>query len=275
MAGLGGAALTTSVAARDTPGAGEVRRDSSEGAGEADPHTVATFRAVVDAIVPGDDAPGGLAVDLERFLLFSFNSFVPAEPGGPENTGVNQRYAGQFADTLDYAASELVARGENEDEPDPTRFPGGGPFASLSRDDRFRAVALLEGKELAQEAGEEDGLLNRVSNYPGFVKYQIMGLNAFTQFGFYNEWAGYTNGTACPTERNFAGVDAVPSFEQTGYPGPAKGYAALRGYEVRQFEDDWDCSGGTDASDADGTDSEQTPGTAGDAVDGVTGGDPA
>jgi hypothetical protein len=327
MAAAGGAALTSGVALAD-PG-DESLSSGAEGAGSADPHTTTTFQAVADAVVPetpelaekiGDEhRPGGLEVELEKYLLYSFNSFVPTlvEPGGPVNTGLNLRFAEQFAATLDAGAILLVATGRNEDALDLQRFPLGGPFAKLSRKDRFRAIDLLEQQDLTIEQdmilsdvlglvtgllgvddildplideltpnldatkldpvtdkllnspvgvsldvltnqiteqlantptsvgdlldsirdqlfaspAASDGFADNVTDIPGFIKFQIMGVNAFSQLGYYSEWSGYGDTKVnCPSNRKFNGVDNVQSFSQTKYPGPARGYAALRDY---------------------------------------------
>jgi hypothetical protein len=309
----------------------------AEGAGKADPYTLAQYRAVSDAMVPetpelaekiGEEhRPGGLDIELERFLIYSFNSFVPlvAAPGVDATTGINLRFAEQFAATMDAGAILLIATGRNEEPPVLTRFPFGGPFAKLSRKDRFRAINLLENQDLTidtasllggfaeamlgslgadalleeitgaltpgmsvdslaavdnellnaapgtsldslantvteslagdtpTDVGEvvdnigdqlrrsplnEDGLLDKVTNYPGFIKFQIFGVNSFSQFGYYTEWSGYGDTKiACPSERVFGGVEAVQSYDQTKYPGPARGYAAFRGYEVEEFKE--------------------------------------
>lgn len=223
--------------------------DSPESDGDpaatADPHTEATFRAVADAMVPrtpdlademGDETQeaGGLAVDLEEFLLFAFNSYFPTTPATEEH---NARGASSVAALLDEAATELLAEGENEEPVDPTRFPGGGPFAGLSRRDRFRAIDRLERREFSRDSptGEDDAA-DLLTDYPGAVHFAMMGLNSFTVVGYYTEWAGYGDTkTAEPTEREFTGE--VQSWKQTGYPGPARGYADLRGYEVRRFKE--------------------------------------
>jgi hypothetical protein len=248
LVGAGGlAALPEGVAAQADDGP---LGSGSEGAGEADPHTVATFRALVDALVPetpdvaaergGEHEPGGLAIELERFLMYSFNSFVPVEPGGPENTGATLRAAETFAGALDEAASELLARNENDDAPTTTRFSAGGTFAALSRDDRLRAVELLEAKEVPLGSlAEEGSFADDIADYDGFVQYQVTGMNLVAMLGYYSEWAGYgETKTDCPTDRVFEGIEAVQSFEQTDYPGPARGYADLRGYEVQRFVED-------------------------------------
>lgn len=351
MAAAGGAALTSGVAFGD-PG-DESLSSGAEGAGSADPHTTMTFQAVADAVVPetpelaeeiGDEhRPGGLEVELEKYLLYSFNSFVPAlvEPGGPVNTGLNLRFAEQFAVTLDAGAILLVATGRNEDALDLQRFPLGGPFAKLSRKDRFRAIDLLEQQDLTIEPdmilsdvlglvtgllgvddildplineltpnldvtkldpvtdellnspvgvsldvltnqiteqladaptgvgalldgirdqlfaspAAPDGFADNVTDIPGFIKFQIMGVNAFSQLGYYSEWSGYGDTKVnCPSNREFNGVENVQSFSQTKYPGPARGYAALRDYPgdlekgdtYTENEYSTDTSGGSD-----------------------------
>ena len=354
MAAAGGAALLPSGVALAQEG-DESLSSGAEGAGTADPHTTETFRAVADAVVPetpeladeiGDEhRPGGLEVELEQFLLYSCNSFVPAlgEPGGPVNTGLTLRFAEQFAATLDAGAVLLVATGRNEDALDLQRFPLGGPFAKLSRKDRFRAIDLLEQQDLTIEQdmilgdvlglvtgllgvddilgplvdeltpgldateldpvtdellnspvglsldvltnqiteqlantptsvgdlidnirdqlfaspAAPDGFADNVSDIPGFIKFQIMGVNAFSQLGYYSEWSGYGDSkTNCPSNRSFNGVDNVQSFSQTKYPGPARGYAALRDYPgdlekgdtYTENEYSTDTSGGSDDS---------------------------
>lgn len=336
LAGVGGLALLPGGAAAlgDLDSNGGPLSDT-EGAGEIDPYTRSTYRAVADAMVPetpelaeelGEEhRSGGLTIELERFLIYSFNSFVPLNPGIPAtNTGLNLRFAEQFAATLDGGAALLLATGRNEDALSLSRFPLGGPFAKLSRKDRFRAINLLERQDLQIESNDlladlttpltdvlgaddlfeelttaltpgmsvesldgvndellnappgtsldglvdsvterladtptsvgdvvdsigdqirtsplgDDGLLDNITDYPGFIKFQIFGVNSFAQFGYYTEWSGYGDTKiACPSKRVFGSVDAVQSFTQTDYPGPARGYADFRGYEVAEFKE--------------------------------------
>ena len=135
---------------------------------------------------------------------------------------MNARLAELVAKVCDVAAVELLARGENESRPDPTRFEGGGPFASLERRDRLRALALLDEKEFD------------TADLPGPVQEGTAGLVpqlvvAFTQVVYYSEWEGYEDLSAPPSERAFSGED-VQSWEQTDFPGVVDGAAAFRGY---------------------------------------------
>jgi hypothetical protein len=60
-------------------------QDILESTLESDPHTVDTYRSIVDAIIPRtpqledelgpEHVPGGLAVELEKFLIWDFNHF--------------------------------------------------------------------------------------------------------------------------------------------------------------------------------------------------------
>jgi hypothetical protein len=192
-----------------------------------DPHTVATFRALVDLVVPetpdlaaelGEEhRAGGLNVDAERVTIGFLDSAITlAIPPANDDTGAPLSEA--LADLMDAGASALLAQGENTSPPDPTRFEGGGPFASLSRVDRRRALARLERQDDLQ-------LIVTVLVVAPMLLY-------------YSERTGYADFGAPPGERGFTG--AVQSWEQTDYPGPANGYAALRGYEVEEQTDEFD-----------------------------------
>lgn len=185
-----------------------------------DDHTTATYKAVVDAVVPPrpDAAPGGepgaLAVDLQEALVHVLNGTFET-PTPLLEPAVDARLAESIAALLDEAAGELLAAGENEAAPDPDRFPGGGPFASLARRDRLRAMGRFD------DGGDERVVAHVLCTY--------------TTLLYYSEWAGYEEFAVPPAERELAGD--VQGWEQCGYPGPADGYAALRGYRVQRFQE--------------------------------------
>lgn len=192
-----------------------------------DPHTVATFQALVDMVVPETPAladelgeehrAGGLNVELERVTIGFLDSAINiAIPPANDDTGAPLSEA--LADLMDSGASALLAQGANEDTPDPLRFEGGGPFASLSRLDRRRALAELEVQD--------------------DLSLIVAVLVVAPMLLYYSERTGYADFGAPPGERGFTG--AVQSWEQTDYPGPANGYAALRGYEVDEQTDEFD-----------------------------------
>lgn len=233
-------------------------------ADRTEPTTRATFRAVVDAVIPetpevaaelGEEhEPGGIEVGLEDYLIEFVNTLFSAwdapnpaaalatdlsvEPPAevpidaevslsPEfryqqRQELNLRLAELVGKVCDVAAVELLARAGNEKTPDPTRFEAGGPFASLARRDRLRALALLDEKELDTAA------------LPGPVLEATAGLIpqlvvAFTQVVYYSEWEGYEDFSEPPSERDFSGED-IQSWEQTDFPGVIDGAVAFRGY---------------------------------------------
>lgn len=214
----------------------------------ADRHTRVTFRALTDAVIPetpelGDalgpaHTPGGLAIDLDDFLItYIDNGFQLGLPTlGPNE---NIPLADPIAHALDLAALSLVDRGGNESEPRADRpatlastddaTPGevmdaAGMFAKLSRQDRLRAINILDEFELTIMTGPED----LFEFDAGLVGQLVVG---FTELIYYSEWQGYADFTNPPSAREHANDPlAVQSWQQTGYPGVANGYAALRGY---------------------------------------------
>ena len=236
---------------------------AAETAEQTDPTTRATFRAIVDAVVPEtpelaaelgpEHEPGGLEVGLEDYLLAVTNSIfsmwdapelviaagVDEEiEAGPVEVNVSQevrteqdpeanaRLAELVGKICDAAAAELLARGGNEESPDPTRFEAGGTFASLSRRDRFRALALLDEREV-----EETRLPGPATESSGALVPQL--LVAFTEGIYYSEWQGYDEFVVPPGERAFSETvdgERLQSWRQTDFPGIIDGAAAFRGY---------------------------------------------
>ncbi|MEF8841937.1 MAG: hypothetical protein V5A62_09980 [Haloarculaceae archaeon] len=213
-----------------------------------DPHTVVTFRAIVDAVVPEtpelrdelgpEHGPGGLAVGLDEFVItYVDDGFQLGLPYvGPQG---NVPMADAVAHVLDVAALKLVDRGGNALEPGRDRAgmlyePGSpeaaraeraaGMFAKLSREDRLRAIGVLDEVEFrATPFGDE-----LVEFDAGLVGQLVVG---FTEMIYYSEWEGYGGFTRPPSDLVHSNDPAaVQSWRQTGYPGVAPGYAALRGY---------------------------------------------
>lgn len=220
---------------------------------DPDPHTVATFRAVVDAVIPptpeltdklsgerltDDDRVqryGGLTTDLAVQGVRFINDFISPETAVPRlsNTGETANLSEAVAAILDSAAAELLGRNGNEDRPEPGRFgPAGGPFASLARTDRFRAL-----KDIEDNGGKNGGFVVALTvAFPALVHYSDLdGYDDFLD--------------APPSERAFepaehntfdpgdgvdlgGGQDALLGWRQSGYPGIDAGYDALLGYEL-------------------------------------------
>jgi hypothetical protein len=213
-----------------------------------DPHTSVTFRAVVDAVVPetpelDDDlgpehVPGGLSIGLDEFVItYVDDGFQLGLPYvGPQG---NIPMADAVAHVLDVAALKLVDRGEHTADPGRDRAgalyePGSraavraersaGMFAKLAREDRLRAIGLLDEVEF-EATPFEDELFEFDA---GLVGQLVVG---FTEMIYYSEWQGYDEFVQPPGDRVHPNDPAaVQSWRQTGYPGIAPGYAALRGY---------------------------------------------
>jgi len=192
---------------------------------ETTPYTDGTYRALVDLVLPptpdlvdelGDEhEAGGLAVDLTPLVISFLDSQVTVPtPAQFEETAP---LSTTLATILDEAAAELLARGENADQPTPGQFDGGGTFASLSREDRRRAVSLGEQRD-------DVALLIRVAV-------------AAPMFVYYSERTGYEDYDD-RDDRSFD--DDIQGWEQTGYEGRKNGHAVLRGYEVDSYSDDFD-----------------------------------
>lgn len=171
-----------------------------------------------------------------------------------EQTHQNYPYAVVFPLAFDLVAAEFLLRGENEDEPAPNEeFPAGGTFVRLSREDRLRCLwTIADGGAIDRL----DELLSAIVTDVGILKFVVMATNGLHGFGYYTEWSGYGDTkTATPAERTLeTPPDEVQSRTQTGYPGPADGYAADWRHVVDGgFTDEWDEAGG-------GSPPDETPG---------------
>lgn len=215
---------------------------------DVDPHTRVTFRAITDAVVPEtptlaedigpEHAAGGLAIDLDEFAItYVDDGFQFGLPHlGPQG---NMPIADPIAHVLDTAALTLLERGDNEAEPSldralsllgpddpPAAKPEDavGPFAKLSRRDRLRAISLLDEFEI-EFSPTDDDLFELDA---GLVGQLVIG---FIEMIYYSEWQGYDDFTDPPNQRDHPNdPSAIQSWRQTGFPGFANGYAALRGY---------------------------------------------
>jgi len=219
---------------------------------ETTPNTRATYRAVVDSVVPRtpeleselgpEHVPGGLSVGLDEYLVTFINNLFSFGVRGAGDVG-NLRLAEAVALVLDVGAAKLVAAGENDEPPsadrvvelleptdlleldrltdDPESVLEKSLFAALSREDRLRAIAGLDSIEF--DTAEFPGPLTEVD--AALVGQLVVG---FTEVVYYSEWQGYADITAPPSERTFA--PDVDSWDQTKFPGIIDGAAALRGY---------------------------------------------
>lgn len=176
-----------------------------------------TLAALVDALVPATPEPsdwdnehvlGALDADVDKSLVKTLDDFVAVRNGPWALLGYETvPLSSIVAVLLDFAALELLVRQQAEEGlRSPEDAFAGGPFSRLSCHDRLRAIRLLE----------TDGLLARV----GAVHYLVQVVLSTILFTYYSDWGGSEQG-----------------WKQTGYPGPADGYAVLLGYEVDDFEE--------------------------------------
>jgi len=186
-----------------------------------------TIAALVDAVVPatpgtgdGVQAAGALDIDLDETVETAFNELQEAPEGPIRSLGYETMpFAPLLALLLDVGALELILKREREaplQAPD-ERFAG-GPFSRLAREDRMRAIRLLEAD------GVVPALDERFGDAPiGIVAYLMQGALFITTMAAYSDWGD-------DSER-------PQGWEQADYPGPADGYAVHMGYEVDEFEE--------------------------------------
>ncbi|MFC4101599.1 hypothetical protein [Paenibacillus xanthanilyticus] len=182
-------------------------------------YTQATFQAVVDAIFPIGRHPGQYAIEAFVRQQIDRSQFIPA---GDDPPSPIEPLSFSTAKLLDIGASALIERGLATHPIQRGRYPGGGWFASLSRIDRLRAITILN-----QVAVPMESLPIPYRDNPGLVQTIMDSLHQLTMFGYDSEWMGC--GTTRLLPPNEQRVEYVPpSWCQTGYPGPAFGYRALR-----------------------------------------------
>lgn len=225
---------------------------SAESTPSRTPFTRATYKAVVDAVVPrtpelagelGEEhVPGGLDVGLDDYLITFVDTLFTL--GSVAGTDANLPLADPVAVLLDSAAAQLVASGEygappsldrvlalldvddlldvNELAADPEVALQQSLFAGLSRDDRLRAIEKLDAVDV-----DSSFLPGPVAELDvALIGQLVVG---FTEVIYYSEWQGYEDITDPPGDRGFSGTD-IQSWAQTGFPGVIDGAPALRGY---------------------------------------------
>lgn len=177
---------------------------------KTDPHTKATFRAVIDAVIPRtpeleselgtEHVPGGLENSIDLFMIKYINTLFSF--GHPELGRLgNLRLAEILSVVLDLGASKLIFEGENEKPPKLSRALdlldeswweldlenlANGPFALLSRTDRLRALGVFDDIEF--DTSELPGPL--IKGDGGLITQLMV---AFTEVVYYSEWERGTN----------------------------------------------------------------------------------
>lgn len=192
-------------------------------------HTYGTFAALVDALIPetpglaerGEEhVPGGLEAGLVDAVVARVNNFLETRGMASQVTDAVP-LAPAVATLLDVAAVELLVRRRAADGLDsPDEEFSRGAFSRLSREDRLRALRLLE----------EEGLFARLADRfdaasLGAIQFLAGAMPILIEFVYYSE--------ICADE----GEARSLGWRQADYPGPADGYPVMLGYEVESFEE--------------------------------------
>lgn len=192
-------------------------------------YTRGTFAALVDALIPetpdmadrGDEhVPGGLDVGLEEAVIERVNNFVETQ-GAASLAGDTVPLAPVVAALLDAAAAELLLRRRAADGlQSPAEAFSSGPFSRLGREDRLRALRLLEDEGVVAALSERYDAASL-----GTVQYLASSLPILVEFAYYSETTADE------------GEDRSLGWRQADYPGPADGYEVMLGYELDEFEE--------------------------------------
>lgn len=192
-------------------------------------YTRGTFAALVDALIPetpelADRGPehvaGGLDVGLEAAVIERVNNFVETH-GLAAIAGDTVPLAPVVAVLLDAAAAELLVRRRAADGlQSPAEAFSSGPFSRLDREDRLRALRLLEDEGVVAALSERYDVASL-----GTVQFLASSLPILVEFAYYSET------TADEDDARSLG------WRQADYPGPADGYEVMLGYELDDFEE--------------------------------------
>ena len=155
-----------------------------------------------------------------------FDLAVETADGSTQRVVGNYPYAPLLAVAFDLVALDFLARGGNEEPPSADgEFPAGGLFTTLAPRDRLRCLwTIVDGGAVDRL----DDALSTLLPTVGILKYVVMAVNGLHGFGYYTEWSGYgdTKDDAATDRELVTPAGEVQSRVQTGYPGPAPGYAA-------------------------------------------------
>ena len=184
-------------------------------------HTVATFKALVDAIIPDTPelsawygncmVPGAVYEGIDEFLIWEFDHSLDLYTGFGLQPVL---LSGAIAQMLDSAASQLI-KCSITCEPCGNYFTGGGEFSSLSRYDRILTLQYLEQLKV------DLGSLPIPFRYNGnWVQMVVDLINRHTLFGYYSEWSGYGSTRLLTPEDRILQYAPI-SWRQINYPGPA------------------------------------------------------
>lgn len=193
------------------------------------PQTQATFKALVDAIVPKtpEFSSGALDAHIEEYLIWTLDHFISLSI--VVKGGVNLALSNATAEMLNISAQELIKNGGNKEPVKPDIVCKEGPFAALEPSDRFRAITFLEQLKV-----DLASLPFPFRNNQGFVLAVTTVLTLLTTLGYYSEWSAYDSTRLAQPPKRI--IEQFPiGWQEVGYPGPTKGYHAFRGFLIDKF----------------------------------------
>ncbi len=190
---------------------------------QVDPQTIATFLALVEAIVPRTPAfspygslqiPGAAESSIHEYMIWELDHSLSLNFG---MSLVVFPLAYSTGRLLDAAAYQFIVKSG-------TKFPyqyspaGGVAYAALPPGDRIRVLSMLERLEVDLETLPEP-----YRNDGGYVKFTVDLLNRMTLFGNYSEWSGYGSTRLNPPDQRILEYFPI-GWRQVGYPGVSRGY---------------------------------------------------
>jgi hypothetical protein len=180
-------------------------------------NTTETYQSLAKAFFPTEK--GSVIEDMGNFMIWVLDHRVSIQLGLSLMT---ISLSDATAELLDIGARQLIAKDKAKDRQ--KLFSNDDSFVSLSLNDRFRALVLLEKLDIDLRSLPAPYRYN-----VGLIQYMIDSLNRFAMLGYYTEWSGYgSTKFDIPDERI---LEQFPSnWERVGYPGPALGYRDFRGY---------------------------------------------
>lgn len=195
------------------------------------PQTRAAFEALLDAVVPNTpelaerqgsvQSSGAVDLNIDEYQIWTLDHYLSLIIVA---ANLNVYLANATAEMLNIAARQLIDSEDNKKPVNTAFLFEEGAFAALEPSDRFRAITLLEQLKV-----DLAGLPVPFHNNPGFVLGIVGIISILATKGYYSEWSGYGS-TRLETPENRRIEHFPTGWKQVGYPGPSKGYHALRGY---------------------------------------------
>jgi hypothetical protein len=197
------------------------------------PQTKTAFKALTGSIIPNTyeltekQAPlyaiGALDLHTSEYLICTLDHYVSLKL---ILKNFNIYLANATAEMLNIAARQLISTGGNEKPINPAVPTEQGIFAALEATDRCRTIILLEQLKV-----DLTSLPVPFRHNPGIVLAMVSIITVLATAGYYSEWSGYGSTRLAPPGKRK--IEHLPTgWKQIGYPGPSKGYHALRGYLI-------------------------------------------